>query len=143
MSDSAKSIELPGLSVVLDQLEYRTGGPQAPAETPHVFIYHLTIHNHSDHRVVLLGRKWIVDEDGHGRKVIEGDKIVGETPDLRPGESFSYNSFHLTSGTARAHGSFHGVDEHGRRIHVRIPEFEMEPPEDDGSGFAGEDDVPF
>jgi ApaG protein len=132
MAEPSKSYELPGLSVVLDRLEYRTGGPQAPAETPHVFIYHLTIHNHSDRRVVFLGRKWIVDEGRErGLKVIEGDKIVGETPDLRPGESFSYNSFHLTAGPARARGSFHGLDEEGRRVHVWIPEFAMNPPAED------------
>lgn len=129
MSSSAPSTEVPGLAVELDRLAYRTGGPQAPAETPHVFIYYLTIRNDSDRRVVLLGRKWIVEEDGAPRRVIEGDKIVGETPDLPPGTSFSYNSFHLTAGPARAHGSFHGVDEHGQRIHVLIPPFEMRPPE--------------
>jgi ApaG protein len=131
MALPSSSLELPGLTVVLDRLEYRTGGPQAPAETPHVFIYHLTIRNDSDRRVVLLGRKWIMEEPGRPRKVLEGDKIVGETPDLRPGESFSYNSFHLTAGPARAHGAFHGVDEGGQRVHVRIPEFEMAPPEED------------
>jgi ApaG protein len=131
MNPPSLSRELPGLTVVLDRLEYRTGGPQAPVETPHVFIYHLTIHNHSDRRVLLLGRKWIVEEGGQGRKVIEGDKIVGETPDLRPGESFSYNSFHLTAGAARARGSFHGLDEDGRRVHVQIPEFELVPPGED------------
>lgn len=129
MSNPAPSVELPGLEVVLDRLEYRTGGPQAPAETPHVFIYYLTIRNSSDRRVRLLGRKWIVDEEDAPRRVIEGDKIVGETPDLRPGEQFSYNSFHLIGGPARAHGSFHGIDDQGRRIHVRIPEIVMVPKE--------------
>lgn len=131
MSDASPSLELPGLSVVLDRLEHRTGGPQIPAERPHVFIYFLTIRNHSDRRVILLGRKWIVDEAGRDRQVIEGDKIVGETPDLRPGESFSYNSFHLTAGEARVRGSFHGVDEHGHRVHVRIPEFVLQLPEEE------------
>jgi ApaG protein len=130
MSDSVQSLELPGLEVVLDRLEFRTGGPQAPAETPFVFVYFLTIRNNSDRRVVLLGRKWIVHEPGHGHKVIEGDKIVGETPDLQPGESFSYNSFHLVGGPARVEGSFHGLDEHGDRIHVCIPGFDLVVPDE-------------
>lgn len=128
MSDTEKSLELPGLKVVLDRLEFRTGGPQAPAETPFVFVYYLTIKNNSDRRVLLLGRKWIVHEPGRGRKVIEGDKIVGETPDLQPGESFSYNSFHITADSATVEGSFHGVDEHGNRVHVRIPRFALRVP---------------
>jgi ApaG protein len=28
--------------------------------------------------------------------VVEGDKIVGETPASPPGEQFSYNSYHVT-----------------------------------------------
>lgn len=128
MAATEKSFELPGLFVVLDRLEYRPGGPQAPAETPHVFVYFLTIRNDSERRVRLLGRKWIVISPDGSRLVIEGDKIVGETPDLRPGESFSYNSFHLTADNARVEGSFHGTDEQGRRIHVRIPPFDLRVP---------------
>jgi len=130
MSEPTASLELPGLSVTLDRLDYRAGGAHVPTETPHVFVYHLTIHNRSDRRVVFLGRKWIVESAHGGRLVVEGDKIVGHTPDLAPGEHFSYNSFHLTDGPARAEGSFHGVDAEGRRIHVRIPPFEMRVPAD-------------
>ena len=129
MSDSPTSLELAGLEVTLDRLDYRPGGAQVPPDTPHVFVYHLTIHNRSDRRVVLLGRKWIVESADGSRLVVEGDKIVGHMPDLAPGERFSYNSFHLTATHARASGSFHGVDAAGTRIHVRIPLFEMRVPE--------------
>lgn len=128
VSGAGQSIELPGLEVLLDRLEYREGGPQVPPETPHVFVYHLTIRNGSDRRVRLLGRKWVVLGADGSRLVVEGDKIVGETPDLAPGASFSYHSFHLTAGAARAEGSFHGIDEHGNKVHVRIPRFDLEPP---------------
>jgi len=129
MSDSPHSLELPGLVVTLDRLDYRCGGGQVPPETPHVFVYHLTIHNRSDRRIVLLGRKWIVESADGSQLVVEGDKIVGHTPDLAPGEHFSYNSFHLTAADAQASGSFHGIDSSGARIHVRIPLFEMRLPE--------------
>ena len=129
MSGPTKSFELPGLQVVLDQLDYREGGPQVPEETPHVFVYFLTIWNRSDRRVTLLGRKWIVEQADGQRRVIEGDRIVGETPELGPGEHFSYNSFHLVGERARVYGSFHGVDEHGQHVHVRIPPFVLQPPD--------------
>ncbi len=131
MSDTPSSHELPGLAVTLDRLEYRSGGGNIPPETPHIFVYHLTIWNNSDRRVILLGRKWIVEGDDGDRVVVEGDKIVGHTPDLAPGEHFSYNSFHLAGARARAEGSFHGVDAEGRHIHVRIPPFDMRVPDDD------------
>jgi ApaG protein len=57
--------------------------------------------------------------------VIEGDKIVGETPRLAPGEEFSYNSHHITGCDARVQGSFHGVDETGARVHVLLAPFDL------------------
>ena len=122
------SQELPGLSVILDRLVYRHGGPELPPDQPHAFIYYLTIQNRSDRTVTLLGRKWVVEHADATRLVVEGDKIVGETPKLDPGHDFSYNSYHVTHCDALAHGSFHGVDEQGRRILVRIPKFELRIP---------------
>lgn len=118
------SHELPGLSVSLDKLIYHHGG-ELPPDKPHAFIYYLTIRNDSEDTVTLLGRKWIIDNADGSRAVIEGDKIVGETPTLAPGEHFSYNSFHIGACDAHAHGSFHGVAADGHHIFVRIPAFDM------------------
>ncbi len=125
MSDSH---EIPGLRVELDKLVYRHGGAELPPDRPHAFIYYLTIHNDSAHTVTLLGRKWVVEHADATQLVVEGDKIVGETPRLAPGQHFSYNSYHVTHCDARAHGSFHGVDDQGRRIFVRIPMFDLRIP---------------
>lgn len=124
-----ESMELEGLSVTLDKLDYHFGGENTSPDTPHVFVYFLTIENNSDRWVKFLGRKWVITnkEDGD-RLIVEGDKIVGEEPELSPGERFSYNSFHLSPGEASAVGSFHGVDQFDQRIHVAIPSFDMKPP---------------
>jgi ApaG protein len=119
------SRELPGLTARLDKLCYHLGGASLPADKPHAFVYFITIQNGSDRRITLLGRKWVVVHDDGTRLVVEGDKIVGETPALAPGEQFSYNSYHVTGTNAAAHGSFHGVDEFGNRVHVILPPFEM------------------
>ena len=125
------SHELEGLSVHLDELRYQYGGPNVPPETPHVFIYFLTIANHSDRAVKLLGRKWIIQDEEGETLVVEGDKIVGETPCLIPGESFSYNSYHVTGCDARVVGSFHGFTASGLRVHVILPPFDMRIPSGD------------
>ena len=121
-------LELPGLKVELDRLVYRHGGEQLPADRPHAFIYYLTIRNDSDRTVTLLGRKWVIENADGTSLVVEGDKIVGETPTLAPGGHFSYNSYHVGSCDSRAHGSFHGLDASGSRIFVRIPAFDMKIP---------------
>lgn len=131
MPGSGPSEQLEGLTVTLDELRYQYGGPNVPPETPHVFIYFLTIANHSERAVQLLGRKWIIQDEEGETLVVEGDKIVGEEPFLEPGEQFSYNSFHIGSCDAEAWGSFHGQDEYGALIHCLIPRFKMEIPQAD------------
>lgn len=119
------SQELPGLTARLDKLYYHHGGASLPPDKPHAFVYFITIHNGSDRTVTLLGRKWVVLHCDGTRQVIEGDKVVGETPRLCPGEQFSYNSYHVTGCDARAMGSFHGVDDTGRLVHVLLPPFDL------------------
>lgn len=128
MSDSASSRELPGLHVHLDHLGYRFEKEKAPPETPHLFIYFLTVSNESDRTVTLLARKWVLTFEDGSKQIVEGDKIVGETPTLRPGEQFTYNSFHLVGKEAEVEGTFFGLDADGGRIHTRIPRFELIPP---------------
>jgi len=122
------SLALPGLSARLDKLVYHHGGKCLPADQPHAFVYFITIQNTTEHTVTLLGRKWVLARHDGSRQVIEGDKIVGETPVLGPGEIFSYNSYHVAGGDVVAQGSFHGADETGRSVHVLLPTFVMRVP---------------
>jgi ApaG protein len=123
------SVPLIGLTARLDKLVYHHGGMTLPADKPHAFVYFITILNKSDRIVTLLGRKWVIQHSDGDQLVVEGDKIVGETPRLAPGEQFSYNSYHMTGCDARAHGSFHGVDEFGNKVHVVIPPFDLSIPQ--------------
>ena len=125
MSVPCQSQEIPGLTAHLDKLSYHHGGVSLPADKPHAFVYYITIRNASERTVTLLGRKWVIEQVDGSRLVIEGDKIVGETPRLPPGESFSYNSYHVTGCDAKAWGSFHGLDEAGTRVHVLLPPFDI------------------
>ena len=121
--------ELPGLRVVVDKVVHHRDA-NFPPETPHAFVYFLTISNVSQETVRLLGRKWVLRAADGSVEVIEGDGIVGETPTLPPGETFSYNSYHLTGAALTAEGAFHGTTADGRRVFVRIPAFPMTPPPD-------------
>lgn len=120
-----KSLELPGLRVRIDNIIYQHDPESLSEEFPHAFIYFITISNLSDRKITLLGRKWIIQNEDNTKLVIEGDKIVGKTPTLAPGEDFSYNSYHTSNQNATAYGSFHGIDEFKNKIHVRIEPFKM------------------
>lgn len=124
-----ESIALPGLRVTLDKLVYHHDPVQLPDGRHHAFIYFLTVHNTSPHPVRLLGRKWVLQRADGLTEVVEGDRVVGKTPLLASGESFSYNSYHLTDVDCEASGSLHGVREDGGgRVHVALPSFTMSVP---------------
>lgn len=105
---------------------------QTPPGKPHVFTYHLTIHNQSDRTITILARKWVLHRKDGQIEVIEGDKVVGKTPQLAPGQSFSYASFHLAGTGALVSGAFHGVDATGALVAVPIPSFELTIPGEPG-----------
>ena len=130
---ASESTELEGLRVLLDKLVYHKDPINLPSEQPHAFIYFITISNLSDRSVRIIGRKWLILNEDGTKIVIEGDKLVGETPVIGPGEEFSYNSYHVTSMNAKVLGSYHGVDQLDQKIHVNVPEFELIIPDEDSS----------
>ena len=125
---AARFEELPGLSVSVDQVVYLPH-MMAPPDKPYPFAYYLSIHNGSEETVTILGRKWIVTDESGGTLVVEGDGVVGQTPTLQPGQTFSYNSYHVISESSLANGTFFGETENGSAVYVRIPEFKMDLPE--------------
>ena len=101
-----------------------------PDDRPHPFVYFINIKNESTERVCIRGRKWVVREDQTDEViVVEGDGVVGQMPNLGPGEEFSYNSYHVARGSGTAEGTFFGQTEEGRRVYVRIPRFKLKLPE--------------
>lgn len=118
---------LNGLTVTVDNIAYDPTRP-APPDRPHPFVYHLSIHNDSEETVRIFGRKWIVRDSDGDTMVVEGDGVVGQFPNLSPGETFSYNSYHVIKTESTATGSFFGTTPDGRRVCTRIPSFEMQPP---------------
>jgi len=118
---------LPGLTVTVDDVAYDPTRP-CPPDRPHPFVYHVSIHNGSTETVKIFGRKWIVRDTDGDTLVVEGDGVVGQFPKLEPGQTFSYNSYHVIKSESTATGSFFGTTLQGRPVYVRIPRFEMHPP---------------
>lgn len=58
----------------------------------YVFAYHITITNEGEQPARLLRRHWVILDAVNGRQEVEGPGVVGETPRLETGESFSYSS---------------------------------------------------
>ncbi len=119
--------ELPGLRVTVDDVKFMPQ-LQASEDRPFPFVYFITIHNDSEETVTIKGRKWVVTDAGGETIVVEGDGVVGKFPRLKPGEYFSYNSYHTIGSDSLAEGAYIGVTDDSTPVLVRIPRFEMKAP---------------
>ena len=118
---------LHGFEATVDRVVFDPGLPATP-DQPFPFVYYITIRNGSDRTLTVKGRKWVVRGADGKTNAMEGDGVVGCSPKLEPGETFSYNSYHTTAGRAVAEGAYLGITEEGEPVIARIPSFELIPP---------------
>ena len=90
----------------------------------YVFAYTITIRNEGERTARLLTRHWrITDANGKVQEV-HGDGVVGEQPELKPGEGFQYTSgTHLETSMGTMAGRYGMVDAEGAEFDAPIPEF--------------------
>lgn len=100
-----------------------------PAENRFAFSYRVRIENHGSHGAQLLGRHWII-LDGNGEKLeVEGEGVVGEQPNLAPGESFEYSSGTiLATPVGTMYGTYQMQAEDGQPFLATIPAFRLAVP---------------
>ena len=119
--------ELTSLRVLIDKVVYMPT-LEAPPDRPYPFVYFITIDNQSSETVTIRGRKWVITDQLGQKIVVEGDGVVGEFPRLRPGERFSYQSYHVIGTDSVAEGAFIGVSDQSLPFVARIPRFQMQVP---------------
>lgn len=119
--------ELPKLKVTVDRVVFSPRF-EAPDDRRFQFNYFITIQNDSDQTVTVKGRKWVVTDSRNQTIVVEGEGVVGKYPILAPGESFSYNSYHVTGSDCVAQGAFLAVTDADVAVFARIPPFALTVP---------------
>jgi len=101
----------------------------SPDESEFFWAYTIDIANEGDETVQLRSRVWRIT-DGQGQtEEVRGPGVVGETPTIHPGKSFSYTSgcpLHTPSGIMV--GSYQMVDAKGQMFDVAIPAFSLDSP---------------
>jgi len=95
-----------------------------PTGNKWVFAYKVRITNESDRKAKLLTRRWIIT-DAQGRsKLVEGEGVVGQSPDLLPGQTFEYSSFcPLETSWGTMEGAYQFYDERGDSFDVAVGRF--------------------
>lgn len=120
--------ELEGLEVEVEEVMFMAG-VEAPDDRPHPFVYYINIVNNSPQEVIILGRKWVIEQENGESIVVEGDGVVGQKPVIPSGGGFEYNSYHFVSEDSVASGAIFGEAEDGRTVYARIPTFKLTVPQ--------------
>ena len=100
-----------------------------PEENYFFWSYTIDIANLGDEPVRLRSRVWqITDAAGHTEEV-RGPGVVGQTPLIPPGESFTYTSgCPLRTPQGIMVGSYQMADANGELFNVAIPAFSLDSP---------------
>lgn len=99
-------------------------------EDKFAFAYTIYITNQSEHSITLRNRHWIITHaDGSVEEVI-GEGVVGKTPELAPGKSYSYTSGALIpTAVGSMRGSYGFITDDGQSFRAEIPEFTLQSPD--------------
>jgi ApaG protein len=102
-----------------------------PDDNEYFWAYRITIANHSTKPVKLLSRHWrITDATGRVQEV-RGDGVVGDQPELEPGDSYQYTSgCPLTTPSGFMVGAYTMTQPDGETFEIDIPAFSLDVPGD-------------
>jgi len=93
------------------------------------FLYTIRITNESSDAVQLLSRHWVIADSTGKSQEVRGPGVVGEQPQLAPGQSFEYTSgCPLSTPFGSMQGSYEMVRASGERFQAAIARFELRQP---------------
>ncbi|MCK5873262.1 MAG: Co2+/Mg2+ efflux protein ApaG [Alcanivoracaceae bacterium] len=94
-----------------------------------VFAYHVTIRNEGEQSAKLLTRHWIITDGEERIQEVHGEGVIGEQPNLAPGQAFEYTSgCVLETRVGSMYGSYQMLAEDGTCFDADIPAFTLAPP---------------
>ncbi len=101
----------------------------SPEEAYFFWIYTIEIANESERTVQLKSRIWRITDANGKTEEVRGPGVVGQTPVIPPGQSFTYSSgCPLSTASGIMVGSYQMVDEAGRLFVVAFPPFSLDSP---------------
>jgi ApaG protein len=99
-----------------------------PGQRRFVYVYRITLKNEGTRRAKLRSRHWIILDADNQREDVRGPGVVGEYPDLAPGESYEYKSrCPLRTKWGTMEGSYTFEREDGSTFLVEIGRFFLVP----------------
>lgn len=106
-------------------------GQSKPDEDHFVWAYTITVENHGRETVTLKTRYWKITDATGKMQEVRGAGVVGETPTLKPGDSFTYTSgCPLKTPSGFMVGAYQMQNEAGELFNIDIPAFSLDSPHD-------------
>lgn len=98
----------------------------SPDEDHYFFAYAVAITNEGPQKVRLVSRHWLITDGTGALREVKGDGVVGEQPELAPGQTFEYTSAcPLTTPVGSMYGTYQMVTPTGERFDARIAPFTL------------------
>lgn len=100
-----------------------------PDESYFFWVYTIEITNESEQTVQLKSRIWRITDANGKTEEVRGPGVVGQTPVIPPGQSFTYSSgCPLSTPSGIMVGSYQMTDEAGKLFDVAVPAFSLDSP---------------
>jgi ApaG protein len=96
----------------------------------YVFAYFITIENNSEQIIQLTNRFWQIFDSLNKTEIVEGEGVVGQTPILKPNETYSYSSgcfLESNTGAMKGFYTMHNTETF-EQFKVTIPTFQLSTP---------------
>lgn len=100
-----------------------------PHTNAYFFAYRVTLENEGSEPAKLLQRHWMITDAAGRVQRVDGPGVVGEQPELKPGDRYQYSSFcPLPTPYGTMEGSYDMQRRDGSKFAVAIPHFALSLP---------------
>ncbi|MGE3262167.1 MAG: Co2+/Mg2+ efflux protein ApaG [Bacteriovoracia bacterium] len=124
--------------VRIEVATYYIAEKSVPALNQYLFGYEITISNENPEPVQLLHRHWTITDALGRMEEVKGPGVIGKQPRLKPGESFTYDSFcPLPTPFGSMRGSYKMMRDNGELFEVDVPLFSLVQKDDAPSAGPG------
>ena len=101
----------------------------SPEESYYFWSYTVDILNDGPVTAQLKSREWRITDANGKKETVRGPGVIGQTPVLEPGQSFTYTSgCPLTTPSGIMVGSYQMQTADGKMLNVEIPGFSLDSP---------------
>ena len=115
--------------IKIEVLPEYLGNDSSPDENKYVWSYLITIKNEGSEWAKLISRHWIIINSAGDKEEVVGPGVVGYTPELKPGDTFTYTSYcPLSTAWGTMEGSYSFIRRDGSEFKAEIDRFYLVSP---------------